>query len=64
MTQPTFIRRVVGRRPRLLDLFCCQGGAGKNYDDAGFDMTGVAKGPQPRYRAALAHLAPALEVAA
>ncbi|MFD0032711.1 hypothetical protein ACFVJK_31470 [Streptomyces sp. NPDC127172] len=40
MTQPTTIRRGRGRRPRLLDLFCCQGGASKGYDDAGFDVTG------------------------
>ena len=33
----------MSRRPRLLDVCCCQGGAAKGYDDAGFDVTGVHK---------------------
>jgi DNA (cytosine-5)-methyltransferase 1 len=28
-------------KPRLLDLFCCEGGAGTGYHRAGFDVTGV-----------------------
>ena len=31
----------VGRKPRLLDLFCCAGGAGVGYERAGFEVTGV-----------------------
>jgi DNA (cytosine-5)-methyltransferase 1 len=29
------------KKPRLLDLFCCSGGAGRGYQLAGFHVTGV-----------------------
>jgi DNA (cytosine-5)-methyltransferase 1 len=36
-------------KPRLLDLFCCAGGAARGYQRAGFHVTGVDNRPQPRY---------------
>ncbi|MFD8837861.1 DNA cytosine methyltransferase [Streptomyces griseofuscus] len=36
-------------RPRVLDLFSCSGGAGKGYEDAGFEVDGCDIADRPRY---------------
>jgi DNA (cytosine-5)-methyltransferase 1 len=43
------IRNSSRGKPRLLDLFCCAGGAGVGYARAGFEVIGVDIKAQPNY---------------
>lgn len=40
---------MTSRKPRILDLFCCAGGAAKGYADAGFEVVGVDIAFQKNY---------------
>lgn len=38
------------KKYKLLDLYCCAGGAGYGYELSGFEVTGVDIAPQPKHR--------------
>jgi len=41
---------IMENKYKLLDLYCCAGGAGYGYELAGFDVTGVDIAAQPKHR--------------
>ena len=51
-------------KPRLLDLFCCAGGAGMGYARAGFEITGYTEFLGWQLRAVLMVRAEASDAAA
>lgn len=47
--QIDFLQGVSLVKPRLLDLFCCAGGAAKGYQESGFEVVGVDIKAQPNF---------------